>query len=170
MRVGSESSSNAFWDAFDETCHEDTRDKLQDLTLLIPPLDEAGLRRLAERFPEFCKIAPEATHVAVNDLGTLVTLASALDADGQVKMRIVLTTGNLLARLDDPEEVERFLLPDENPSRPVYDLAGRPRRLTYAAPPKALVEHWRSPSTAEPSAQAAIESLTGMRIPYEFSC
>ena len=164
--VGSETDFDAFHDAMVRLCQDPPASTAGDLTMLVPPLSESGLRWLLDRLPELSASCPFGTHLAVNDLGTLVEATHAA-RDRSLGLRV--TMGTLLARLDDPAEVAHFLSADENPSRAVWGPAGEPRVLTYREPPEALRRHWATPSLVEPSAQEALRELTGKpSIPYEF--
>ena len=164
--VGSETDFDAFHDAMVRLCQDPPASTAGDLTMLVPPLSESGLRWLLDRLPELSASCPFGTHLAVNDLGTLVEATYAA-RDRSLGLRV--TMGTLLARLDDPAEVAHFLSADENPSRAVWGPAGEPRVLTYREPPEALRRHWATPSLVEPSAQEALRELTGKpSIPYEF--
>ena len=161
--VGSQTSAAAFLRDCERLLHEGAPAGTEGLTLLVPPLRERDLRGFLELLPRLLHCVPPGTHIAVNDLGTLVALVSA---DG-FPPHVQVVLGTLLARLDDPSEVEHFLSPGQNPARPIYDTEGNPRMLVYAPPPAELVEHWRTPSATQPSAQQAIASLTGgQTFPY----
>ncbi len=155
--VGSETSVSAFREALA---------KLMDgpraegpLTILVPPLSQRSLEFLARSIEGLDVVIPEGTHLCVNDLGTLVTLARLLrDAPSHMVLRL----GTLLARGEDPRVVAHFLSPEQNPPRLVTDEEGRVRALTYAPPPDELTTHWRSWSTCEPSAMRAVAELTGI--------
>ena len=196
--VGSETSIAAFADALDHLREGDVGEHPQDLVLLVPPLGDRDLQDFLARLPRLQAQLPAGSRIVANDLGTLVALCSALSSgeavagkaefisEGEGNSRaigsshaednlakgpapITLTMGSLLARLDDAEEVERFLMPEKNPPRPIYDLDGRPRMLVYAPPPAPLVAHWRTPSHTEPSAAQAIALLVGRPVAYEFT-
>lgn len=129
-----------------------------EVTLLVPPLNDAELECLVETLRRLAADGTGRVRACVNDLGTLVTLEHERQAG---RMCCDVSPGTLLARVDNPREVAHFLAADENPSRAVWGPAGEPRVLAYAAPPAALVRHWQSPSFWELSAQEALRALMG---------
>lgn len=168
LRMGSQTSLDQFRSAVTELCQGNVPVCPAGLTLMVPPLSNGSLSAFVATLPMLARNLPEGTHLAVNDLGTLVTLQEALDSNADLP-HLDLTLGTLLARLDDPREVAHFLREDENPTRAIWDLEGLPRMLTYAPPTEDLVRHWRTPSATEPSAQEAYAHLTGLSpMPYEF--
>ncbi len=136
-------------------------------TLLIPPLCDSEQEELLNWICTYGVYADKNIRLCANDLGTLVILAQEKRAN---LWKCELSVGHLLARVDDPVEVERAMDPRANPPRNVWDSDGTPRVLTYRQPPESLVRHWKTPSTTEPSAQAALDCLCGLSdIPYEFA-
>lgn len=163
--LGSQTSFSELREALARLACTDGRDCGAEVTLLVPPLSQAGLEALVAALPTLSERLRPGAHVCVNDLGTLVTLVREVAERG---LPLQVTMGTLLARVDSPDEVAHFLAPHENPSRPVWGPDGEPRTLVYAPPPAALVRHWQRPSATEPSAQEALAWLVGTGIPYEF--
>lgn len=126
--------------------------------LLVPPLSQGELVQLEQELGHADGQALSNVRFAVNDLGTLRTLARIRQERG---FDFSLGLGTLLARSDDPAEIARFLSPELNPSCTIWGPAGEPRVLQYRRPPEPLVEHWAHPSAYEPSAQAALAHLVG---------
>lgn len=123
------------------------------VTLLVGPLPQSELE--PERWERTVQLLCEALtsckcdsiDVCANDMGALVALsrvytrmAESFGAGGRNRLAIV--AGPLLTRGDALAELEHFLSPAENPSRPVWDLEGMPRTLTYQRPPQSLLDHW----------------------------
>ncbi|MDO4797153.1 MAG: U32 family peptidase [Coriobacteriales bacterium] len=122
-------------------------------TVLVGPLPQSELE--PGRWEQTVELLCEAlacrghatTCLCANDVGALVALAQAC---GSVRERLgaawggelVVVPGPLLTRGDKPAEFGHFLAPEQNPSRPVWDLDGNPRTLTYQSPPSSLVDHW----------------------------
>ena len=170
--LGSETSNQGFLLALKRLSKKHPlprHDNATPLTLLVPPLSNAEQRVLAETLPAAVAHLPAQAHIAVNDLGTLVLLSHELESLKHDSGALpTLTLGTLLARMDNPNEVAHFLSPEYNPRRPIYDLNGNPRTLTWARPPQTLIEHWQRPSATEPSAQRALSWLCKTKgIPYE---
>ena len=178
--VGSQTDTNEFQRALMSLCRGDLPKGDKPLTLLVPPLSNGILGAFVTMLPTLISCVPYYTHVAVNDLGTLAALTDALAPHASVffdpandTVRVYSpvepTMGTLLARMDDVGDVLRYQSPTMNPSRPVWDLEGRPRMLMYAVPPFELTKHWLTPSLTEPSAQKALSWLFSWSdIPYEF--
>lgn len=170
--LGSETNTSEFLLALKNLCDGralPVNDGTAPLTLLVPPLCDAEQQAVADVLPKVMANLHCQAHVAVNDLGTLVTLSNELRSLHKDPRALpTLTLGTLLARTDDPREVAHFLSPTHNPSQPIYDLDGNPRTLSWARPPQTLIEHWQRPSSAEPSAQKALAWLCGTKgFPYE---
>jgi len=178
--VGSQTDTEEFQRALMILCRGDFPIEDKPLTLLVPPLSNGMLGAFVTMLPTLIAHVPYDTHVAVNDLGALAALTEALAPHARVffdpandTVRVYSpvepTIGTLLARMDDVGDVLRYQSPTMNPSRPVWDLEGRPRMLMYAVPPFELTKHWLTPSLTEPSAQKALGWLFSWSdIPYEF--
>ncbi len=122
-------------------------------TVLVGPLPQSELE--PGRWEGTCRllrdILADGSHssvcLCVSDVGALVLFAQACERIRESlgsawSGTITVEPGPLLTRGDKPAEYERFLSPDQNPSRPVWDLDGNPRTLTYQSPSASLVEHW----------------------------
>jgi hypothetical protein len=149
------------------------------LTIVIPPLPQKRLQDLSVLVNRLYSDCNPNTHLCVNDLGSLRHILAldrlrqkAQDSCGEASARIpfTLTIGSLLAGIDDPALIDRFLDPSKNPSRIVLGPAKEPRVLTYTPPSPELIRHWRSPSALEPTARSCIEKLLdGRPLIYEFA-
>jgi len=142
------------------------------LTIVLPPFSQEHLPYLEPLLMFFSNERKEATRLCVNDLGTLrlaVDFLTNQQLRSQPASPLSITIGSLLARVDDPVTVSRFLDPSRNPPRPVIGPDGEPRMQTYASPTPELIHHWHTPSALEPTAQATIEELLdGYPLVYEF--
>ncbi|MBO4365319.1 MAG: U32 family peptidase [Eggerthellaceae bacterium] len=167
--LGSQTSFRAFRSDIETVCGDESEnvslihpkgcssDHPTPTTVLVPPLSDEGLEWFLGMLPSVASRLLCGTRLCVNDAGTLIEL---IRMNRECDLGLQVSMGTLLARLDDSAEVARFQDPSQNPSRPVWGQNGEPRILTYAAPPKPLVDHWHHPSAMEPSAQAALRSLT----------
>ena len=162
--LGSEVDTNALFEALSAMAHGDLE---APASMLVPPLSQTELTQLENALASMDDQTLGGIGFAVNDVGTLVTLAQ-LRANRELDFALWL--GSLLARLDDQAEIAHFLDPASNPPVAVWGPAGEPRTLRYRKPPAPLIEHWTRPSACEPSAQAALAHLTGIAsLPYVFS-
>ena len=167
------------------------------LTVLIGPMPQEELER--GRWESTVRMLCDAlrasgatdVHLCANDVGTLASLIEVRDQiaaslAGGRSLRLSITAGPLLVQRDRPQEWARFLDPEQNPPRAVYDLEGRPRMLVYRSPcdslvstpegyanvtpPTLLWDHWsrRMRYDARTSYREALAAITGDMVDAEF--